>query len=71
MRNNNQIKRTKYLLSIGLYLLVSGPMSASVIPTNMGSYSFRGMVIATPCQIAPGSEKVPVDFQQISVKRSL
>ncbi|EMX6282625.1 type 1 fimbrial protein [Providencia rettgeri] len=68
MRNNNQIKRNKYLLSIGLYLLISGSVSASVIPSNMGSYSFRGMVVATPCQIAPGSEKVPVDFQQISVK---
>lgn len=68
MQNNNQIKRTKYLLPIGLYLLISGAASASVTPSNMGSYSFRGMVVATPCQIAPGSEKVPVDFKQVSVK---
>ena len=65
MRNNNQLKRTKYLLSIGLYLLVSGAVSASVIPSNMGSYSFKGMVVATPCQIAPRSEKVSVSVQQI------
>lgn len=33
-----------------------------------GDLSFKGMVIAYPCSIAPESEQVPVDFGKISTK---
>ena len=33
-----------------------------------GAMTFKGVVVALPCSIAPGSEKVPVDFGEISTK---
>jgi len=33
-----------------------------------GDLSFKGVVVAYPCSIAPESERVPVDFGEISTK---
>lgn len=68
MQNNNQILNTIYLSVCCLFLFGSNQAIADITHSNMGSYSFRGNVVVTPCQIAPGSEKVPVDFKQVSVK---
>ncbi|WP_231906702.1 MULTISPECIES: fimbrial protein [Providencia] len=68
MLSNNQIICAKLLGIAGLFLSGSGPLIADITHTNMGSYSFEGMVVVTPCQISPGSEKVPVNFEQVSVK---
>lgn len=68
MLNNNQIESIKYLSVSCLCFLYSTQVMADVSHINMGNYSFVGNVVITPCQIAPESEKVSVDFKQISVK---
>lgn len=68
MQNNHYITKIKCLSALCLLLLGSSQAIAGVSHSNMGSYSFEGNVVVTPCQIAPGSEKVPVDFKQVSVK---
>ena len=68
MSNYNQIIRAKYFGAICGFILGSGHAIASTSHINTGNYSFSGTVVVTPCQIAPGSEEIPVDFEQVSVK---
>lgn len=68
MLNNHQKLYIKCLSTLCLFFFGCEGVMANVSPINTGNYSFRGNVIITPCQIAPGSEKVAVDFKQISVK---
>lgn len=66
--NHHKIFHIRYLYSIALLLLGSGNAIADINQVNVGEYSFRGNVLATPCQIATNSEKIPVDFGKIAVK---
>ncbi|MGG4608400.1 fimbrial protein [Providencia sp. Me31A] len=68
MRNINQIRLTKYWLICGLFLLSTGKVVADTSYINMGNYSFEGFVVVTPCQVAPGSKEVPVNFEKIDIK---
>ena len=68
MLNNHQRAHIKLISVLCLLLLGSKPAMADTTHAGVGHYNFRGNVIITPCQIAPGSETVAVDFKQISVK---
>ncbi|KNC95733.1 fimbrial protein [Trabulsiella odontotermitis] len=54
---------------VALLLTASLPAPVLALGELMGGdLSFKGLVIAYPCSIAPESERVPVDFGEISIK---
>ncbi|WP_054178949.1 fimbrial protein [Trabulsiella odontotermitis] len=60
----------KRLMTLAV-LLLTASLPAPVLALGEligGDLSFKGLVIAYPCSIAPESERVPVDFGKISIK---
>lgn len=59
--------RITTVLALCLTLVVPAPVWA-LGELIGGDLSFRGLVMAYPCSIAPDSERIPVDFGKISTK---
>ncbi|HEM6801134.1 TPA: type 1 fimbrial protein [Citrobacter koseri] len=60
-----RIIMTIFPLFLTLFPVVSAYSAGELIG---GDLSFKGVVVAYPCSIAPESEKVPVDFGEIPTK---
>ncbi|PRD13702.1 fimbrial protein [Pantoea coffeiphila] len=64
------MKLCRWLLPLLPAFAISQSMAATTKMAGLigGDLRFTGKVVALPCDVAPGDEKVPVDFKQIALK---